>query len=166
MENTSLTKLFLIQMGKGLFLVTSSFVVGFFGYFFVNKHKFALCNQEKDNERQFNKDPKETLDDSSNDIPYEIMLKIIKKIKNKMIILLANLYDKTVLLNITEDLKKNKRPQTKDDNILIETISSGEIARVDDSVDKKGVNLNTNLKNNQKVHQTNQMFNSKLDNHF
>jgi hypothetical protein len=95
-----------------------------------------------------------------NDIPYDTMLKIIKKIKNKMIILLANLHDKTVLLNITEDLKNNKNPKNKEDNIVIETISSGEIARADDSLDQKGFNKSKTAKTGQKVHQLNQMINS------
>jgi hypothetical protein len=160
MDNSSLKNYYIIQIGKGLLYVTGSFILGFFGFFIVNRKKFLVSTPNNGKEYKINKDPKNENDDSMNDIPYDTMLKIIKKIKNKMIILLANLHDKTVLLNITEDLKNKKNAQNKDDNIIIETISSGEIARAEDSLDQKAFNKSKSAKASQRVHQTNQMINS------
>jgi hypothetical protein len=158
MEQILFQKLYMKMIGKGIICVIGSFFSGFFLYYFSTKKKILNSPEICDQHNSKNRSDKSKTDDSTTEIPIGIMEKIIKKIKNKIIILLANLYDKTVLMNIAQDAKKkNEEPENKD--IVVETISSGEIARVNDTFEQRSV-LNTSTKKNpQKLNQLKTFFN-------
>lgn len=148
--------------GKVVFLSFGAFFSGFVFYYLAYRKKMLgfTENQKTNSDKQ--KNLNKNIKPNSKKIPLETLERIMKKIKNKIIILLANLYDKTVLMNIVREQKK-EQTLDKEKDIIVETISSGEIARSDDSQEQKSSLNLSSKKNIQKLHQLKTFFNCKYN---
>ena len=107
-----------------------------------------------------NKNNNPVINSDSSYIPLDTLERIITKVKNKIVILLANLYDKTILMNIVR--QNNETAEEKD--IVVETISTGELAKLKENEEheqKSSINLTSQKKNLQKLHQLKVFFNCK-----
>lgn len=158
MEGVLFKKQFLISFGRGVAIVSAFFFGGFILYF--RKSRRALAEEEQCRLANSSQNKSQT-DTTLSEIPPEKMERLVRKVKNKIIILLANLYDKTVLMKIAQESKAKSEEKKEEKDIVVETISSGEFAKPDDTMEQKS--LNTTIKKPQK--QTNNMkqfFNSTI----
>ena len=139
MENTQ-NHLFKI-IGTGVIISFGSFFSGFILYYLSNRRKMlGPIENEKATKPKIdkNKNNNPVINSDSSYIPLDTLERIITKVKNKIVILLANLYDKTILMNIVR--QNNETAEEKD--IVVETISTGELAKqILDSIIKQEVNI-------------------------
>ena len=158
---------YLRTIGKGIIISAGSFLFGFLFYYLKNKKKMLTGPHSETflSEKLKNKSKN---DEMECEIPLKTLERMVKKIKNKIVILLANLYDKTVLLNI---VNQTKIREENEKDIQVETLSSGEIARLEEnnkddqnnqSGDYKNI-FNTSKKNIEKKHNMKTFFNCNLN---
>ena len=161
MENTQ-NHLFKI-IGTGVIISFGSFFSGFILYYLSNRRKMlGPIENEKATKPKIdkNKNNNPVINSDSSYIPLDTLERIITKVKNKIVILLANLYDKTILMNIVR--QNNETAEEKD--IVVETISTGELAKLKENEEheqKSSINLTSQKKNLQKLHQLKVFFNCK-----
>ena len=120
-----------------------AFFGGFCLYWIYNsqKSKNYLSSGEKISDKKKLSSNSQTKEDSVTYIPLEKLERILRKIKNKIIILLANLYDKTYVLRMIEEQKEDASVKNNKEDVLVQTISSAEIAKIDESnASEKSIN--------------------------
>ena len=150
-------------IGTGVIISFGSFFSGFILYYLSNRRKMlGPIENEKATKPKIdkNKNNNPVINSDSSYIPLDTLERIITKVKNKIVILLANLYDKTILMNIVR--QNNETAEEKD--IVVETISTGELAKLKENEEheqKSSINLTSQKKNLQKLHQLKVFFNCK-----
>ena len=139
MKNVNSNSLFQ-NVGKGILYIGGTFFtgknifyLGFILYYIYRKNRHLRLNKNKD----CNTTNSTKMDDSINEIPEEILEKIVIKIKNKVLLLIASAYDKHKHLKSIEIHNESD----------INTLTTDESLKLKENNEKKNENKSKNTIN-------------------